>query len=96
MRTDYKIKWLTSYDSGQVEVVVNVYEGDVTTELEEDRASMMRPVTRYRRTRLLRTFTLSLTDLPLSATDAQIRRGLNALLAEDTTRTPIEEQRNGP
>ena len=94
MQTDYKIARMTRYDDGRVEVVANTYEGDVTTEPEANTASPVPMlVTRYRRTRLLRTVTLSLPDLPANATDAQIRHRLNSLLAEDTTRTPIAEQR---
>ena len=92
MQTDYKISRMTRHDDGRVEVVARIYEGDVTTELEGIVPQVL--VTRYRRTRLLRTFTLSLPDLPLAATDAQILRKLNDELKKDTTRTPIAEQRN--
>lgn len=94
MQTDYKVARMTRHDDGRVEVVARVYEGDVTTELEPslDGRGLPVPVTRYRRTRFLRTVTLSLPDLPLAATEAQVRRRLNDELKKDTTRTPIVEQ----
>ena len=94
MQTDYKIAHLTRYDDGKVEVVARIYEGDVTTETDQDPSGKLASITRYRRTRLLREVKLSLPDLPLAATDAQIRRRLNDELKKDTTRTPIAEQRN--
>ena len=97
MQTDYKISRMTRHDDGRVEVVARIYEGDVTTEPEAITASpVLVLVTRYRRSRLLRTVTLFLPDLPLAAIDAQIRSKLNDELKKDTTRTPIAEQRNAP
>ena len=92
MRTDYKIIRITRFDDGRVEVVANIYEGDVTTENERRPDDTIGPVTRYRRTARLRQVTLNLPDLPLHATDAQIRRLLYDELKKDTTRTPIAEQ----
>lgn len=92
MKTDYKISSITRYDDGRVEVTARIYEGDVTTELEADSRGLSVPVTRYRRSALLRTVTFTLPDLPRQATDGQIRAFLNGELKKDTTRTPIAEQ----
>ena len=92
MKTDYKISRITRFDDGRVEVVARIYEGDITTENERLVDGGTGPVTRYRRTGLLRTVTLTLPDLPTQATDAQIRRRLNDELKKDRTRTPIAEQ----
>ena len=95
MQTDYKISRITRFDDGRVEVIYQVYEGDVTTELERQINGTMAPVTRYRRFRALGPpATITMPDLPLRALDAQIRRICNDRLALDLTRTPIAEQRN--
>ena len=92
MQTDYKISRTTRNDDGSVEVVARIYEGEVAA-ADEWVGSEMTSITRYRRTRQLREVTLRLPDLPLRASDAQIRTRLKAELAKDSTRTPIAEQR---
>lgn len=93
MLTDYKISRITRHDDGSVEVVARIYGGDITTE-DERRGGVTIPVTRYRRSALLREVILRLPELPVGATDAQIRRRLNDELAKDTSRTAIPGQRN--
>ena len=89
---DYKIASRTDYDDGHSVLKVRFYEGDITTE-NEQHGRLIVPVTRYRRTALLRTITLTLPDLPLRASEAQIQTSLKAELAKDLTRTPIAECR---
>ena len=86
--TDYKISRQVVNADGSVTALLRIYEGDITTELEPDIRDVLIPVTRYRRTRLLR-------ELEITT-----RRGFNPLLelnselAKDTTRTAITEQVN--
>ena len=93
MLTDFKISRITRNDDGSVVVVARIYEGNETAENEYVSRGVVALVTRYRRTALLRTVTLTLPDLPLRASEAQIQTSLKAELAKDLTRTPIAECR---
>jgi hypothetical protein len=91
MLTDYKIKRVTRYYSGAVEVVYQVHEGDIATEDEDDGGGRMVSVTRYRRSSLVGgTQTAQWPNI----TDGEIRRRLNQRLGKDARRTPIPEQIN--
>ncbi len=88
MFTDYKLAIVRTGTS--TVVTITLYEGDYSTLNEWDFVSRTSiPVTRYRRINRLgkRTFTLA-----RELTEDQIRRYLNARLAEDPNRTPIPEQ----
>lgn len=84
MKTDFKISRLTQYDNGMCTVVARFYEGEVTTE-DELVGREMKPVTRYRRTQMIREVTY---ELPAE----DVRRTLKAELKADRIRTPIPEQ----
>jgi hypothetical protein len=50
----YKHQRILQDDAGLItELLMRVYDGAITTEQEEDATGQVRPVTRYRRTRLL-------------------------------------------
>lgn len=90
MQTDYKISQSTQHDDGSWTILYRAYEGDITTEDEFNEAGNLVPVTRYRRTQLLREVTLQFPSMPK---DELIHR-LNSRLAMSRTRTSIPEQRN--
>lgn len=92
--TDYKFVWIRRDDDGTVTALVRIYEGDETTEVEEDvdDITVLVPVTRYRRTALLRELTVNPPGRP---SDNALRGLVNAELAQDLSRTPIDEQKVG-
>ena len=87
MLTDYKIPRKTHHEDGSWTVILNIYEGEITTEEEEENL-VVGPVTRYRRTSLLRKKTLKLGAI----SEAEVERLCKIELATDETRTPIAEQ----
>ena len=89
MLTDYKISRLLRYENGSGVVDVRYYEGEITTESEEMHG-VTANVTRYRRGNRLRDVKYQLDG----RTDAELVQFLNTELAQDGTRTPVEEQRN--
>jgi|TARA_Y100000310_G_scaffold13201_1_gene13521 hypothetical protein len=92
MLTDYKISLIRRSATLNL-MVVRFYEGDITTEREMDPATgIVGPVTRYRRTRLLREEDFA---IDVDQTDEEIRRTLNGILATSATHDPIREQVNG-
>ena len=88
MLTDYKISRQTHHDDGSWTVVLKIHEGEITTADEEDANLVLGPVTRYRRTSLLREETLELG----AVSEAEVTRLCKVELATDATRTPIAEQ----
>ena len=78
---DYKISRI---DNGIA--LVRFYEGDVTTEDEEDGNGGIISVTRYRRSSLIRETTYTLSRM-------ELRKRLNGILTRDRNRPPISEQR---
>ena len=90
MLTDYKISRLLRYDDGSGVVHVRFYEGEITT-LAENIDGDTVDVTRYRRINRLRDVVYQLGG----RTDAELIEMLNTELAQDGTRTSIEEQRSG-
>lgn len=52
MLIDYKITRITRYDD-VTEVLLRLYEGEVTTEVEENEVGSLVPVERYRRSKVL-------------------------------------------
>lgn len=91
MLTDYKFKKLKVFNN-KTECIVRFYEGDITTEDErnKDDLSKMVPVTRYRRTKLLREETF---NFPTELTEQAIKGLMNSELAKDNKRQAINEQR---
>ena len=89
MLTDYKISRLLRYENGSGVAHVAYYEGEITTEPEEMHG-VTANVTRYRRANRLRDVKYQLDG----RTDAELVQFLNTELAQDGTRTPVEEQRN--
>ena len=89
MLTDYKIVYM-SERTGSWEVLARFYEGDITTEDEQDSEDNFVPVTRYRRTRRLRDEFFRWPPMLETALHGRLR----ADLARDQSRTPIPEQRN--
>lgn len=53
-RTDYKFSHISRRDNGTMEVKVRFYEGEVSTLDEEDMDGRLVPVTRYRRSALVK------------------------------------------
>lgn len=88
MLTDYKIIRITEHDDGHLVVVVRFYEGAITTE-DENHLGRVIPITRYRRTRILRKRVIRLAT---SESYKQLQQRLNHVLAMDTIRRPISEQ----
>jgi len=89
MLTDYKISRISRSPDGNGKAVVKFYEGEITTEPEE-LGQVTQAVTRYRRSKLLRTV-----DIPLlGRTDEELQAHINTLLADSRTHTPIAEQQN--
>ena len=92
MLTDYKIQRITRDPDGRVEVVYQVYEGQITVEDEIAGPDGIVAVERYRRSAPVGSVqVLAWSDNPSEAT---IRTRLNQQLATDETRTPIDEQRD--
>ena len=89
MLTDYKFVYIKRLDDGSTGAKVRFYGGDITTE-PEDVDDVMTPVTRYRRAAALRTVDFS---WPTHIPDEAVRGLMNAELAKDRSRSPIEEQR---
>ena len=86
---DYKFARIKRKDDGTTEAKVRFYEGDITTEDEEDEDAVLVPVTRYRRTGLLREVTIVERG---HLSDDEVRNLMDIELAKDATRTPIDEQ----
>jgi|TARA_R110000824_G_scaffold399916_2_gene606333 hypothetical protein len=91
MLTDYQIARQTHHDNGSWTVVLRIHEGEITTEDEAGEDLVLRAVTRYRRTNLLRAVMLQFGVV--SATE--VVRLCRVELATDATRTPIDEQTDG-
>lgn len=89
MLTDYKTSRMTQHDDGSWTMLLRIYEGDITTENEEDGDGDLVLVTRYRRTTMLREETLNFPAMR----EVDLQEQLRAELAKDRTRTPIPEQR---
>lgn len=89
--TDYKYRRIVEHDDGTVEAVAAVYEGDITTEQEEDVDGNLGDITRYRRTFELKEVTKIIAGNP---TKTETDTVLNTELAKDVTRTSINEQKN--
>ena len=90
MLTDYKISRLLRHEGGSGVGHVRYYEGEITTLPEEDISGNLVDVTRYRRENKLRDVVYQLEG----RTDAELTQFLNTELAQDGTRTSIEEQRD--
>jgi hypothetical protein len=88
MLTDYKIASIRQQVDDSWIVVFRIYEGDITTEVEEDPDLGMVPVTRYRRTALLSEERRRFDPMPEAALNGRLR----AELRKDRTRTAIPEQ----
>lgn len=88
MLTDYKISRTKTLPDGTLEVVYRVYEGDVTTGDEPgELGGKMVPITRYRRTKMIKEYTVIVKDSP------EIHVKAKEELAKDSTRSPIDEQK---
>lgn len=85
--TDYKITH--QHIKNKTIGAIRIYEGDITTEDELNINDEPVPVTRYRRTRLLREVEFDFQEL----NKTRVLQWLNSILAEDKTRTPIDKQR---
>jgi hypothetical protein len=88
---DYKHPEITRINDGRVEVSVRIYEGEITTETEQQLDGSDIPVTRYRRHTFLGERTLPVSDL------ARVEDELKAMLSEEAVQrgtTPIPEQRS--
>ena len=97
--TDYKFSYIKRLDDGTTEAKVRFFEGNITTELELDMdldvvdSGALVPVTRYRRSPIrLREETFRWRE---RLSDDDVRDLMDVELAEDTTRTPIDEQKVG-
>lgn len=91
MLTDYKIKRTIRGSTGDVKVVMVVYEGAVSTESElNPDTDHLEEMTRYRRTKLLR---IVVKTLPEKTTNEKIREHCDVELNTDDTRTSIEGQK---
>ena len=91
MLTDYTTSPQAQHDDGSWSATLRIYEGEITTEDEAGEDLVLRAVTRYRRTNLLRTVMLQFGVV--SATE--VVRLCRVELATDATRTPIDEQTDG-
>lgn len=85
MKTDYKFKFIIR-DGKTTKCRVAFYEGDITTEPE-----FGKNVTRYRRTKLLRTEDF---EFQGDLSEQQLVMELNKELAKDTLRVAIDKQKN--
>ena len=90
MKTDYKFNSIRR-DGQTTKCRVTFYEGDITTEREEDASGIPMDITRYRRSKVLKTETF---DFQEDLTDTELRRKMNIELKKDTTREAIKEQIN--
>ena len=91
MLTDYKIKRIVRKPNGDAEIVMVVYEGDITTEKELDLATdKLVDITRYRRTATLREYLKTVSGQP---TDDKLREHCDVELNTDGTRTSIDGQK---
>ena len=81
METDFKIT-----RSSDTETIVRIYEGETAAANETGIDGVVRSITRYRRSRLLRQVTLS-------GTRSEAEAAAKQLLADDGARTVIPEQR---
>ena len=89
--TDYKFRFIKRIGNTTI-CRVGFYEGNITTKLEENPATLKREnVTRYRRSKLLLE-----KDFEFEGTisDDEVRRKMNTELSKDKTRTPIKKQVN--
>lgn len=87
METDYKFKYITR-DGKTTKCRVAFYEGDITT-VQEFKDNILKDVTRYRRTKLLRVESF---EFPGDLSDVELRTNLNKELAKDQLRVPINAQ----
>lgn len=89
-RSDYKFPHIIRRDDDTTEAKVRFYEGEIATFLALDEpGEPLVSVTRYRRSALLREETFHFDRL---VPDTALRGLMNAELAKDTTRTPIDGQ----
>ncbi len=88
--TDYKYSNILHFTNESTEALVRFYEGEITTEFQEDPDGLLVSVTRYRRTRKLREVTFKASG---RVSDENIHAAMNVELAKDTTRDPIDEQK---
>ena len=96
--TDYKISRIVHLPGGSTEALIRFYEGDITTEDEEDidgEPGDVVSVTRYRR---ISKNTLREINYNAAArvSDDDIRTAMDIELATDLIRTPIDEQKIRP
>lgn len=87
MRLDYKFSSIIR-DGETTKCVVRFYEGNITTEKEKINETLQ-DVTRYRRSKLLRTETHTFKG---DRSDEQLQNEFNEKLSQDTVRLPIDEQ----
>jgi len=95
MLTDYKFWYITKDDDGFIiKTAVRFYEGEINTRDEyDDLSRTLKPVTRYRRSKELKIKTYIPNDFGSIKDDDELRVFLNGKLKLDTTRTPIDEQK---
>jgi len=92
MLTDYKTPWIQLNDDGSWDIKLQIYEGDTTTEDEDENGTgNVVPVTRYRRVALVREEQLHFPAI----SERALSKRLRVELAKDRTRTPIPEQHRG-
>lgn len=85
MLVDYKFKSIHR-DGKNTTIVATFYKGAITTEDEEDTNGDIVPITRYRRTKIIKSITRTISGTP---TDQEIRRKTNQRLAIYSTETGI-------
>lgn len=106
-RSDYKYQSVRVNNDGSVVVNVRFYEGEMVNRLRPDRNNSQRQVrtTEYERSAVLDFPARHFSTLPSAREDAAKKlwaadfrgtddrdREFNVVLAEDTTRTPVDEQ----
>jgi hypothetical protein len=110
--TDFKVSRRTVDNRGVVTEVLRFFEGDIITEDElNPDTGRLEPVTRYRRVGIIRRpsrdidqYTSRLDGSQLIGNDWELtyKRGVDEedtrrrILNEDTSRTPIDEQKTSP
>ena len=88
---EYKTHRTTKLGDGNTIVIMNVYEGDITTEKEVTGSkNTLADVTRFRRDGGPKTYEMVFHD---TKTEQEITDTKKEKLNEDKTRTPVDEQK---